>query len=76
MDSRQLTEEEVDLYRETFMRQANQRMDDGLPSTGFARIEWVGGKPKLGPTQSPDSEGKPGERRYTLYDLSNGDFRL
>lgn len=76
MDSRHLTEEEVALYREAFIEQANRRLDDGLPSTGFASIEWVGGKPRLGQTQSPDSSPKPGERRYTLFDLSNGDFRL
>lgn len=75
-DSRHLTEDLVADYREAFILEANRRLDDGLPSTAWVSIKWEGGKPHLGPTQDPDSSPALGQRRYTLFDLSNGDFRL
>lgn len=83
MDSRHLTEEMVALRRREIMDEAHDRATLGEPITSWCTIVWRGKDdgslpiPALGPCRPFDSEPDYlGQRRYTLFDVINGEFKL
>lgn len=83
IDRHSLTPEELALRKREIQDEAQDRATLGEPLGAWVTIVWRGkadgGRPfpALGPCRPPTAEPEYlGQRRYSLFDVINGEFRL